>query len=57
MWRDNPLPLVFLYREDGGGGHEEHLHDDSSWAYKCLAEHLIVRLKAEGTSRMRLVRE
>ena len=55
-WRDNPLPLVFLYRE-GEFGEAERVHDDAVWAYQELAKPLQVRLQPGGNGVLHLVRE
>ncbi len=70
-WRDDSLPLAFLYREEGGGGRrgETQLRDGllaaddcSSWAYEKVAEGMSVQLRevpcqagGESAGVMRLV--
>ncbi|OIW24869.1 hypothetical protein CONLIGDRAFT_583766 [Coniochaeta ligniaria NRRL 30616] len=52
-WRDNILPLLFLYRHGEQTACSEELHGNAIWAYEDLAKHLRVRLRPDDQGMLR----
>ena len=65
VWRENVLPLLFLYRdgndrlgmEAGEGGVVGGKDSNANWVYREAAGRVNVRLRGDGDRVLRLVRE